>query len=125
MIIRSLDTLGDWTFGKGKTNYLSNNLAIAENILTRLYSFLNDAFWDTGAGIDWTRLLGTPGTKAEILLSCRAVILQSYGVTAVNSISSVYSETNRNLVLSFNINTKFTSQFSMTLQLNLAQILGG
>lgn len=125
MIIRALDTAGDWTFGKGKQNYLSENLAIQQNIQTRLLSFFNDAFWDMESGVDWTRLLGTPGTKEEIVLTCRAVILQSYGVTAMNNISAVYYSNTRNLIISYNINTIYTSNFSVQFQLNLAQILGG
>jgi hypothetical protein len=123
MIIRALSA-GDCTFGLGKQNYLSGNDAIAENIQTRLYEFINDAFWNMSAGLDWTRLLGTPGTRQEITLTCRSIILQSYGVTAVNSISVVYDSRIRNLILSFNINTVYTSNISVQLQLNLSDILG-
>jgi hypothetical protein len=125
MIIRALDVSHDWTFGKGKQNYRSGQLAIMENIQTRLYEFLNDAFWSMNTGADWPRLLGTPGTKEEIVLTCRAIILQSYGVTAVNSISAVYYGNTRNLIVSYNINTKYTSNVSVQFQLDIAQILGG
>ena len=124
MIIRALDTVGDWTFGLGKQNYLFTQSAIVENIQTRLYEFINDAFWDMSSGLDWTRLLGTPGTQQEITLSCRSIILQSYGVTAVNSIASSLDSTTRNLILSFNINSIYTSNFSVQLQINLATIWG-
>ena len=124
IIIRALDSLGDWTFGLGKQNYLSTQKAINLNIQTRLLEFLNNAFWNMDAGMDWTRLLGTPGTKQEITLSSRSIILNSYGVNSVNSISIVYSRSTRNIILSYNINTIYTSNFNAELQVNLAQLLG-
>ena len=124
MIIRALDANHDWTFGQGKQNYLSSQKAINLNIQTRLLEFLNNAFWNMNAGADWPRLLGTPGTKQEITLSSRAIILNSYGVNSVNSISIVYSRSTRNIILSYNINTIYTSNFNAELQVNLAQLLG-
>jgi len=116
MIIRALDVNHDWTFGKGKSNYLNQQLAIAENVQTRLLSFLNDCYFDLDAGIDWFNLMGTMGvTDQEIELTCRAVILQSYGVVKVNSISINRNRTSRNIYITYNIDTIFTSQFSQTL----------
>ena len=116
MIIRALDTNHDWTFGKGKSNYLNQQLAIAENVQTRLLSFLNDCYFDLDAGVDWLNLMGTMGiTDSEIELTCRAVILQSYGVVRVNSISINRNRSMRNIYLSYNIDTIYTSQFSQTL----------
>ena len=114
MIIRALDTSHDWTLGIGKNNYLFGQKAIVENIETRLLSFFHDCFFDMNAGVDWFRLLGTKTTEQEIILSCRRVILQSYGVVRVNSISVAY--TGRNLSLIYNIDTIFTSAFSQNLE---------
>lgn len=124
MIIRALDKSGDWTFGQGKQNYLSSQKAITQNIQTRLLEFYNNAFWNMNAGADWPRLLGTPGTKQEITLTCRAIILQSYGVNTVNSISVSYLGSTRSISLEFNINTIYTSNASVQFQLNLASLLG-
>lgn len=114
MIIRSLDAQHDWNVGKGIQDYSIDQAAIMENIQTRLLSFLNDCFFDAGAGIDWLRLLGTPGTKNEMLLNCRAIILQSSGVVKLNSLT--ISTTGRAAILTFNVNTIFTSQFAASLE---------
>lgn len=114
MIIRALDENHDWTFGIGKNNYLSGEKAIEENVQTRLLEFLNDCFFNMAAGIDWMRLLGTKTTEQEIILSCRAVILQSYGVVRVNSISP--SLNGRGLTVNYNIDTIYTSQFTQNLE---------
>lgn len=82
MIVRALDDNGDWTFGKGRNNYLSLNKAVVQNINTRLKSFLGDCFFDAGAGIDWfTRL----GGKDELALNLdiSTVILNTADVLAL------------------------------------------
>jgi hypothetical protein len=114
MIIRALDTTHDWELGKGKQNFLRNQDAVAENIQTRLLSFLNDCFWDLKAGVDWFRFLGTPTTSQEIELSCRAIILASYGVVKVNSISVAVN--GRNIIIRYNIDSIFTSQYTTSVE---------
>lgn len=116
MIIRALDTSHDWTFGKGKENYLSGQLAIAENIQTRLLSVLNNCFFDMGAGIDWFTYMGLPNKNQEILLRTRAVILQSFGVVNINSLNIIFSTNTRKANLTYNINTIYTQNFSQNLE---------
>jgi len=125
MIIRTTDSIGDWAFGKGKQSYLSEGGAIGKNIETRLKEFLNDAFWNQAAGADWPRLLGAPGNEKELELTCRSIILQSYGVTAVNSIDVIYDPRERNITMTCNLNTLYTSNFSLQIQQNFSQMVGG
>jgi len=116
MIIRALDINHDWTFGKGKENYLSGQLAIAENIQTRILSFFGNCFFDMSAGINWFTLLGIPNSEQQIMLNVRAVILQSYGVVSVNSISLNLVNSNRRATLTYSINTIYTQNYTQTLQ---------
>jgi hypothetical protein len=108
MIIRALDLDGDWTFGLGKQNYLQDNNAIALNIKTRILEFLNDCFFNTSAGLDWFRLLGTRNTVQEIILNCRGVILQSEGVMKLTKIDAVFNPQSRILTLSYAVDTVYT-----------------
>ena len=80
MIVRAIDGTGDWLFGKGRNDYRTNQEAIAQNIKTRLSSFLGDCFFDTTAGIDWFNLLGGKDQTA-LNLAINAVILNTEGVT--------------------------------------------
>jgi len=114
MIIRSLDQNGDWNMGHGKSDFLSGQQAVALNIKTRLLCFLGNCPWDMQAGIDWITLLGKSNTAAQIQLNVRTRILQSFGVLRINSLS--VSFVNRVLSLSFNINTKFTSNFNQKVE---------
>lgn len=116
MIFRSLNGEGDWEFGKGKESYQFGQGAIALNIRTRLLSFLNDCFFDTNAGIDWFTYFGLPNKNDEILNRSRAVILQSYGVVSINSTILVQERSLRTAVLTYNINTIFTTQYIEDLQ---------
>jgi len=50
--VRSITGAGDWTFGKGKADYVSSSKEIRQNVVTRLRSFKNDWFLDIGDGID-------------------------------------------------------------------------
>ena len=119
MRIRSLDTNHDFTFGKGRQNFLQDQLGILENIQTRLLEFFGDCFFNIEAGIDWWRYLGSPATKEEIALACRAVILKSYGVVRINSIS-VGSVVNRKLIISYNIDSIFSSNYGTSMEVTNA-----
>ena len=114
MIIRGLDSNGDWQFGLGLQNYLRDQNAVSLNIKTRLLSFFNNCFFDLESGIDWFLLLGTRNTETELKLQCRSVILQSYGVIKINSFSSSIQD--RGAILQYNIDTIFTSSFSQNLE---------
>jgi hypothetical protein len=116
LIIRNLDANHDWTFGQGQQNYLTGQSAIAENINTRLLSFINDCYFDLQTGVDWFRLLGSHSTQQEITLSCRAIILASYGVLRVNSINATFNDEQRNIILTYNIDTIFTRFFLQQLE---------
>lgn len=106
MRVRALDVNHDWTFGTGKNNYLVGNNAIAQNIDTRLLSFLGDCFFDTGAGIDWFNLLGSKNELA-LNLAITAVILNTVGVTGLLQVS-INLDINRNLTVVYRVQTTFS-----------------
>jgi hypothetical protein len=117
MIIRALDSNGDWTYGKGQNNYNSGNAAIAEDIQTRLASFLGDCFFDTGAGIDWFNLLGAKDQIA-INLAVSAVILNTSNVTGILQLSIVLNSGTRAIVIQYQVVTTY-SQITGTFQYDL------
>lgn len=104
MIVRALDINGDWIFGKGLNDYKSGRDALAQNIQTRLNSFLGDCFFETSAGIDWFNLLGGK-SKLAIEIQVSAVLLNTDGVTAVLELSSVLNEATRDLTISYKVST--------------------
>lgn len=115
MIIRGLDADGDFQFGRGKASYLKGQDAVMLNIKTRLKSFLNDAFWNMAFGIDWLNYLGNKQTQLNVVLACRATVLQSFGVTKVNAVN--YEMDGRQIVVDINANTIFSLNANASLVL--------
>jgi len=105
MIVRALDIDGDWTFGQGKNNYLSGQLAVAQSIKTRLSSFLGDCFFDTAAGIDWFNLLGSKRVL-ELRLAIASTILNTDNVASLVELS-VNLDQNRLLTTQYTVTTNF------------------
>lgn len=107
MIVRAIDANGDWLFGKGRNDYLSNNRAIVQNIATRLRSFLGDCFFALDAGLDWFNLLGSKNLIA-LELAVRATILNTEEVVAIVDVSIDLDETTRHITMRYSVNTVYT-----------------
>lgn len=118
MIFRNLDQNHDWLIGQGLQNFLTNDDAIVLNIETRLLSWLNDCFFDMGAGIDWLNFLGSKGQENALILNLRRVILQSYGVTGIVSFFVTLNSA-RQFQADYTINTIFSQGYQNRLTQNL------
>lgn len=110
MIFRSIDGSGDWNFGQGRNSYFTAEAAINANIKTRLLIFLGEVFWSLQSGVDWLNLIGAknPGAQASIILQCRTVIVESYGVVQVRSVLPVYTPGTRDLTVTYTIDTIYS-----------------
>ena len=107
MIVRALDINHDWTFGRGKNNFLSGINAVAQTIQTRLLSFLGDCFFSIDSGIDWFNMLGSKNSLA-LDAAVRAVILNTLGVTSLVELS-LNIDNARNIPLVYTVTTSFSS----------------
>ena len=107
MIFRAIDSDGDWTFGRGLQSYLRGASAIEANLRTRLYSFLNDCFFAQEEGVDWWNLIGSKN-RAGIILQCRKVLVQSFGVVRINKVDAYYDANSRKFTVSYNIDTIYS-----------------
>jgi len=107
MTIRALDKNGDWTFGMGRQNYLNGPAAIAQDVQTKIQSWLNDTFWSMDFGVDWRNLLGGKD-QAGILMQVRTMILKSSGIVKINSVQANL-DSNRRLFISWSVNTIYST----------------
>lgn len=105
MRVRALDGSGDWQYGKGQNDYRRNQNAVAQNIQTRLSSFLADCFFDLGAGIDWFGYLGSKN-QIGLNLAINAVILNTAFVTGIVQTSLNLTEA-RNFQVSYTVTTSY------------------
>lgn len=105
--VRALDSLGDWTFGKGANDYLTKNRAVEQNIQTRLLEFLGDCFFNLGAGIDWFTFLGGKD-QLSLNLAISTTILNTTDVTGIKQLSAVLEPSNRKLTIRYRVQTVYT-----------------
>ena len=97
MKYRKLTSTGDYTFGKGLGNLLSNSSeTVAQAVQTALALIQGEWFINTFAGVPYgTRVFGA-GTKARYDLVLQSAILDVPGVSRiVNYSSSVDARTRR------------------------------
>jgi hypothetical protein len=118
MIFRNLDINGDWTFGKGKNNYLTKSDAIALNVKTRLSSWVNDCFFDMTAGIDWNgRLDKNQNQLLEQNLT--DLIAKTDDVTGITSVQSQFNSETRTFNIQYTINTIYTQNYKDKIEVSI------
>lgn len=108
VIVRAIDSEGDWTFGQSLNNYLQGNLAIAQTIDTRLSSVLGNCFFDLQTGIDWFNLLGSIEGQTALNLSISTTILNTPGVTGILQLSISLSNA-RNFSVTYQVQTVYST----------------
>lgn len=108
MRYRKLSPTGDYTFGSGGNDFHTEIQAVAQAVQTRLQLY-KESFWrDLNAGIPmFQRILGTPGSPANIVAIDNIIQQQIKGTQGVTSIVGFDS--------SFNAQTR-QYQFTATIQ---------
>lgn len=114
MILRRLDTLGDWTFGQGKGDYAVGLEAIRQNIQCRVLSWMYNCFFAKNDGIDYSSLLDK-GQQNNLSYAIKAQILSSYGVVRIQQMSAIYTPRTRNLVVTYSVDTIYGQALSGTI----------
>jgi hypothetical protein len=113
--VRALDSNDDWTFGKGRANYLTGTRAIAQNVKTRLRSFKNDWFLDVDHGVDWFELLGNLGTQRRLVRAVEKTVLETEGVVTVSRIEVIRIDVNRKATIEVDYKDVYNTEQSETL----------
>lgn len=108
MIIRALDDNKDWTYGKGKNDYLRDVPAISLNVETRLREWKGDCFFALTNGVDYNNFLDI-GTKDFLDRDIKRVIIQSEGVLKIKSYESEIDRETRDFSANVTILTIFGS----------------
>ena len=116
MRVSGLDKNLDWKFGKGRAAYKRNADAIAQNILTRLRSFLGDWYLDTEIGIDWLTLLGNLGTEKRILRAVESTVMQTEGVLSIQELKIVGRDSNRGVKIQLQYTDVFGASNPQTME---------
>ena len=115
MIFREIDSDGDWNFGAGKQSYATDAKAIELNIKTRILSWLEDCFFALQEGVDWKNRLDSSQQDA-LTDEIRTLLLQSSGVTGINSVRSTFNPETRLFLIQYDIETIFSPSFERALE---------
>jgi hypothetical protein len=110
--VRALDANGDFTGGRGRNDYLTGSNAIAQNIRTRLSSYLGDCYFNIREGIDWFGFLGSKN-QAGLRQAIETTITNTEGVTEVLRLS-LSLDSGRRFSLSYEVNTIYTGVLGPT-----------
>lgn len=94
----------DWNFGKGLSDYLADDLAIAKDIATKVRTFRGECFFDGAIGVRWFSILGEKNSAA-VLFELQEVIYNVDGVTSITDIVIEPLNADRELVLRYWVNT--------------------
>lgn len=116
MSVRKLNSDFDWTFGKGKAQYLTGSDEIAQNVVTRLRSFKFDWFLDTQANIDWLTILGSKNNRGIIVNEISRVTAETVGVKNILEVTIV-NVTNRDAQILLRYVDIYDNEFSQELDI--------
>jgi len=108
MIIRSIDSNGDWIFGNGKSAYKSGQLALDQNLKTKLLEWKGDCFFSNDSGVDWKNRLAKRSQTVYLQDEIRALILKIDGITEIVNLNLNFNSINRNLILSYSVKTIYS-----------------
>jgi len=111
MIFRQLDSTGDFVFGRGRNSFAAGADSIALNIKTRILSWTGDCFFSLLDFVDWKNRLDY-GQETLLLEELKSVILGSYGVVGINSVTVTLE--NRVIRIRYNIRTIYSPSFVST-----------
>jgi hypothetical protein len=100
----------DWNFGKGKSDYLRDDAAIAYDIATKLRTFKGECFYDAEVGVPWFTILGQKNQDL-VVLEIKSVLLEVDGVMEVTNVEFVLN-TDRSFMVRWWVNTINTTGLS-------------
>jgi len=117
MIFRQLTSQGDWTFGAGLACYAQNQQAIALNIQTSILMWSGDCFFSLSGWVNWKGLLNTISLQNNLNVALTTLLMNCYGVMAVNNASVTVNSTTRITICSYTVTTVYSTQLTNQVQL--------
>ncbi len=129
MTYRRLDSNNDYSFGRGRADFLSGVDAVGQAIVTRL-KLLEGEWWeDTSDGLPlWQSILGQRTAKAAIDRIITSRILGTPNVTAISNFSSSLNTSTRAYSFQCSVTTAFGTTVIQTVpsaSINNSVLFGG
>lgn len=106
MKVRKISSSGDYQMGHGNADFLQDTPeAVAQNVMTRLALWRGRWFIDTQDGTPWLQQILGKHEAVDVVLRSR--ILETPGVTAIDSFEAVLDPDTRRLTVSATISTQY------------------
>lgn len=113
-LTRRLDADHDMTFGQGLANFAVNAEATAQNVRTRLQTIQGEWFLDTSAGVPYLEndyvskaITDKPADLAFTDAAIQGEILDTDGVTSLDSFASQFDSSTRLFSVQATLETEF------------------
>lgn len=108
MRYRKLDNDNDMVFGNGRADFLVDTPeTVAQAVITRLKLWAGEWFLDTSIGTPYQEAILGTGTSETIEPAIRRQILETQGVTGIESFSMERDRDARKVFINVVINTEY------------------
>lgn len=108
MRYRKLDADGDMTFGQSELNFFINDVdGVAQSVMTRLRLWVGEWFLDLSEGTQYSQAMLGKDKKQTIEPSLRLRILETPGVTSIETFEIIFDSENRKVTILSTINTEY------------------
>ena len=106
MKVRKLSATGDYQLGHGDLDFMQDTPeAVAQNVMTRLALWRGRWLIDTQDGTPWLQQILGKHEAVDVVLRSR--ILETPGVTAIDSFEAVLDPDTRRITVSATISTQY------------------
>lgn len=116
MRVRQLDNNHDWTFGRGKANYLTKSEAIKQCVETKLLAFKNDWVLNRNDGIDWFSYLVKNPDLNSLKSEIKTEVFNVDGVVEISLLNVELDNTTRKI----NIHLVYSDKYNETSEIDNA-----
>lgn len=119
MKTRALDDNWDWTFGRGKADYLDLGPSVKQRVAQALKCFTRDWVHDLDYGINYFGLMEKPISWAELETSIKTTVLAEYGVSSIIEFNTYYDPDLRAVVYTLIVNDIYGNEQDVSDAINL------
>jgi len=102
---------GDYSFGNGMSNFVTDLNAVVQAIYTRIYLLYGEWWEDTENGMPlWQKIMGASGSPQHIAavdLIVQTRISETTGVTSIVNYSSTWDSSVRKYTFTCTVNTDY------------------
>lgn len=114
MRIRRLDNNHDWMFGSGRGDYVTQSLAVAQSVETRLLSLHGDWFLNREHGLKWPDWLQKNPDLTQMESALKNTVLNTRGVAEITTFAVSLDPDSRRMTVQIGYNDVYGKNNEVT-----------